>query len=175
MSGYFVRDALLLRPLEPEDLDQLYRWENDTRLWENGSTVTPFSKFALRQYLQDARQDIYQVRQLRMMIVDKGSNRAAGTIDLYDFDPLNGRAGIGILVDEDFRRRGYGLQALSCMEDYAFNHLKLHQLYAFVPAGNKASRALFEKAKYEKSAVLKDWVTVSREFVDVIVMQKIKK
>jgi hypothetical protein len=69
MSGYFVRDALLLRPLEPEDLDQLYRWENDTRLWENGSTVTPFSKFALGN-IAGCRQ-IFKVRQLRMMIVDK--------------------------------------------------------------------------------------------------------
>ena len=71
MRDFFIRDTLFLRPLEPEDLDLLYQWENDTRLWKNGSTLTPFSRFALRQYLADARQDIYQARQLRMMIVEK--------------------------------------------------------------------------------------------------------
>ncbi len=175
MRDFFVRDALFLRPLEPEDLDLLYQWENDTRLWKNGSTLTPFSRFTLRQYLADARQDIYQVRQLRMMIVEKESNKAAGTIDLYDFDPLNGKAGVGILVDEFFRKKGYALQALSCMEDYAFNHLKLRQLYAFVPAGNIPSRFLFEKAGYEKTAVLRDWISLNRSFTDVMVMQKINK
>ena len=175
MRDFFIRDTLFLRPLEPEDLDLLYQWENDTRLWKNGSTLTPFSRFALRQYLADARQDIYQARQLRMMIVEKESNKAAGTIDLYDFDPLNGRAGVGILVDENFRKKGYALQALSSMEDYAFNHLKLHQLYAFVPAGNLPSRALFEKAHYERSGILKDWTSIDRSFTDVIVMQKINK
>ena len=175
MRDFFIRDTLFLRPLEPEDLDLLYQWENDTRLWKNGSTLTPFSRFALRQYLADARQDIYQARQLRMMIVEKESNKAAGTIDLYDFDPLNGRAGVGILVDENFRKKGHALQALLCMEDYAFSHLKLRQLYAFDPAGNIPSRALFEKANYEETAVLRDWISLNRSFTDVIVMQKINK
>lgn len=175
MRDFFIRDTLFLRPLEPEDLDLLYQWENDTRLWKNGSTLTPFSRFALRQYLADARQDIYQARQLRMMIVEKENNKPAGTIDLYDLDALNGRAGVGILVDENFREKGYALQALSCMEEYAFSHLKLHQLYAFVPVGNLPSRALFEKANYERTAVLKEWISVNRSFTGVIVMQKINR
>lgn len=175
MKDFFIGNTVLLRPLEPEDLDILYKWENDTKLWQNGATITPFSRFALRQYLVDAQQDIYQVRQLRMMIVEKENNKPAGTIDLYDLDALNGRAGVGILVDENFREKGYALQALSCMEEYAFSHLKLHQLYAFVPVGNLPSRALFEKANYERTAVLKEWISVNRSFTGVIVMQKINR
>jgi diamine N-acetyltransferase len=61
------------------------------------------------------------------------------------------------------------------MEDYAFGHLKLHQLYAFVPEGNLPSLLLFEKVGYQKTAVLKDWISVSKTFDDVIVMQKVNK
>ncbi len=173
MSVFFQNKDIYLRALEPEDLDALYTWENDTRLWKNGAAIHPFSKFAIRQYLADSLQGIYQTKQLRLMIVEKGSDIPAGTIDLYDFDPLHRRAGIGILVDERFREKGYALQALACMEEYAFERLKLHQLYAFVPEQNAASVALFAKALYEKTGQLKNWLSAQNGFQDVAVMQKI--
>ena len=35
-------DEIKLRALEPEDISLLYVWENDTKLWEVGSTIAPF-------------------------------------------------------------------------------------------------------------------------------------
>lgn len=173
MSDFFINSDIYLRALEPEDLEVLYKWENDTTLWKNGASITPFSRFAIRQYIADAQYDFFQVRQLRMMIVEKTSHLPAGTVDLYDYDPLNRRAGIGILIDLCFREKGYALQALECMDAYAFEHLKLHQLYAFIPEANLPSRALFEKAGYEKTAVLKNWLAINKSWKDVVVMQKI--
>jgi diamine N-acetyltransferase len=72
-----------LRALEPEDLDFLYRWENDDRLWAFGSTLTPFSKFVLRQYIENSGQDLYEAKQLRLVIVENATNMPIGTIDLY--------------------------------------------------------------------------------------------
>ncbi|MDO5522808.1 MAG: GNAT family N-acetyltransferase [Bacteroidia bacterium] len=173
MKDFFSNDSIFLRPLEPEDLEFFYKWENDTTLWKHGSTVVPFSRFALRQYIADSQLDIFQSRQLRMMVVEKSANVPVGTVDLYEFDALNRRAGIGILTDKDFRRKGYALQALSCIERYAFNHLNLHQLYAFVPEKNVHSHSLFAKAGYIKTAVLKDWISIGTGFTDVIVMQRV--
>lgn len=175
MKDFFINDNIYLRPLEPEDLEFFYKWENDTTLWQHGSSIVPFSRFALRQYIADSRLDIFQTKQLRMMIVEKTEDLVVGTVDLYEFDALNSRAGIGILVDESYQKKGFASQALSCIEKYAFGHLKLHQLYAFVPERNLPSLALFEKAEYEKTAILKDWVSVNKSFGDVIVMQKINK
>lgn len=171
MTDFFVHKDIYLRAVEPEDLDVLYRWENDTRLWRNGGSITPFSRFVIRQYIADSMQDIFQTKQLRMMIVEKETDIAVGTIDLYEYDELNRRAAIGILVDEDYRQNGYGLQALECIGKYAFIHLKLHQLYAFVPEKNIPSLTLFTKAGYEKTAVLKDWLSYSTSYQNVIVMQ----
>lgn len=175
MKDFFISDKIYLRPLEPEDLEFFYKWENDTTLWQYGSSIVPFSRFALRQYIADSRLDIFQTRQLRMMIVEKERDMVVGTVDLYEFDALNSRAGVGILVGEEYQKKGYALQALSCLEEYAFSHLKLHQLYAFVPVANLPSIALFEKADYQKTAVLKDWISTKKSFGDVFVMQKINK
>ena len=32
-------ERVCLRALEPEDLELLYRWENDSELWEVGNTL----------------------------------------------------------------------------------------------------------------------------------------
>lgn len=173
MTDFFIQNDIFLRPLEPEDLDVLYRWENDTRLWNVGATVSPFSRFILKKYLVDAADDIYHIKQLRMMIVEKESNLPVGTVDLYEFDALNSRAGIGVLIDESFRKKGYAAQAVSAIESYAFNHLNLHQVYVYVPETNKASIALFSKANFQPAAVLKAWLLINRKYVDVVVMQKI--
>ena len=166
-------ENILLRALEPEDLDALYKWENDSTLWNYGSTLTPYSKFALRDYIANSSLDIVQHRQLRLIIVYKKTNEAIGTIDLYDFDALNLRAGIGILLDASYRNQGLGFQALSLMKEYAFQFLLLKQLYAYVPQTNLPSYKLFQKSGYKESGLLKSWNKTAEGFTDVYFMQLI--
>lgn len=173
--AFLENDKLLLRALEPEDLDVLYRWENDSDLWHFGSTLMPYSKFALREYLSNATQDIFQSRQLRLMIVEKSENKAIGTIDLYDFDPLNLRAGVGILLDADYRKKGYGSLALHLMREYAFRFLLLNQLYAYVPENNEPSYRLFRGNGYEESGLLRLWLKTEAGWTDVRFMQLINR
>ncbi|MDR2058403.1 MAG: GNAT family N-acetyltransferase [Dysgonamonadaceae bacterium] len=171
----FENDKIILRALEPEDLDVLYKWENDSTLWRNGITLTPYSKFALRDYLSNSTLDIFQTRQLRLMIEEKKSGDSIGTIDLYDFDPMNLRAGIGILIDAAYRRQGLGLQSLKLMEEYAFRFLLLKQLYAYVPIRNMPSYKLFSQGGYEETGLLRSWIKTENGFIDVFFMQLIVK
>ena len=162
-----------LRALEPEDLDILYKWENDADLWKYGATVAPYSKFALKEYIAGSQLDIFQSKQLRLMIVWKENNEQAGTIDMYDFDLINLRAGIGILIDTAYRRKQIGLQALELIKEYAFDFLFLKQLYAHIPKRNEISLRLFSKAGYSNTVCLKEWNKTSEGFDDVYVMQLI--
>jgi diamine N-acetyltransferase len=168
---FLENEKIHLRALEPEDLDVLYKWENDSSLWRYGSTLAPFSRFSLKEYLLDARLDIFQSRQLRLMIVLNNKGIAVGTIDLYDFDPMNCRAGIGILVDENYRQLGLGMQALQLIKSYAFGFLMLKQIYAFVPEMNEASVKLFIGSGYEKSGKLRAWIKNNGDFEDTYLMQ----
>ena len=52
-------DIIRLRALEPEDLECLYQWENDMDLWEVSDTLTPFSLFTLKKYIETCHLDIY--------------------------------------------------------------------------------------------------------------------
>ena len=166
-----------LRALEPADVDLLFEWENDKRLWYLSNTLTPFSRFRLEQYVLNAGNDIFADKQLRLMIdlVIKTKTDTIGTIDMFDYDPHNQRAGLGILIREDFRNKGYATEALELIIGYAFNVLNLHQLYCNISAYNEVSLKLFKKAGFGISGQKKEWLFLAQEWVDEYFLQLIKR
>ena len=93
-------------------------------------------------------------------------------IDLFDFEPHHRRAAVGILIIEERRGEGIGRRALCLLHSYAFEFLRLHQLYAHIPAENEASRRLFLGAGYKESGRLKEWLVEGGKYQDVVVVQK---
>lgn len=167
---------IFLRALEPEDLEFVYAVENNEGIWEVSNTITPYSKFLIRQYLENAHQDIYEAKQLRLAICKKDSAEAVGLIDLFDFDAKNKRAGVGIIIqNETDRNSGFGKEALGLVIDYSFSQLQLHQLYANIGTGNKASKSLFTTFGFEEIGVKKDWNFTNNRFHDEAIFQLIKK
>lgn len=163
---------IILRALEQSDIDVLYKWENDTSIWKVSNTVTPYSKFLLEQYLLNSHNDIYTQKQLRLIITDQ-QKTVVGAIDLFEFDPLHARAGVGILIDKQYRNNGYASDALDVLMDYCFSYLHVNQLYCSVLMDNEASIHLFETKGFEKIGVKKQWLRISStQFGDVVMMQK---
>lgn len=167
-------DEILLRAVEPEDLDHLYKWENDSRLWIHGNTLAPYSRYTLRQYIEEAQQfDIFQSGQLRLVICLPDQETVIGAVDIYEVDAHSRRAGIGIVIDEAFRQKGYAKQALNLVEQYCFQFLNLHQLYAHISVENPKSIELFNKSGYINAGILKDWIYTLNGYEDVVLMQLI--
>ena len=110
-------NTIRLRALEPEDLDLLYKWENDTSLWQVGSTLSPYSRYILKEYIAESHRDLYEQKQLRLMIERKSPRQTVGIIDMYDFDPHSRKAGVGILIASGFQRKGFATQALQLFMD----------------------------------------------------------
>ena len=164
-----------LRALEPEDLELLYKWENNESYWVISNTITPFSKYTLKRYLKNSHKNIYETGQLRLMIDHNEDKTAIGTIDMFDFDPFHKRAGIGILIEnEAYRRKGYGSMALKCLTDYCFKTLQLHQLYCNILSNNCESMELFKKQGFVECGIKKDWIKSPDGYIDEHQFQLIK-
>jgi len=167
---------ILLRALEPEDLEFLYAVENDESIWEVSNTQTPYSKYLIKRYLENAQQDIYEAKQLRLAICREKDFRAIGLIDLYDFDPRNRRAGIGIVIRQlADRGQGIGSESLQVLIDYAFTRLELHQVYANIDVSNSPSIALFTKFGFEKIGIKKQWNLLAGQYRDEAMFQLINQ
>ena len=161
------------RALEPNDIDLLYEWENDSEIWEVSNTLEPFSKYILAKYIKESQRDIYESKQVRMVIETLEGN-AVGAIDLFDFDPFHFRAGVGILIhDGKDRKLGYATDALQLLCTYATNHLRLHQLFANISADNLASIQLFTNNGFELCGTKKDWRKTLDGWKNELMFQKI--
>lgn len=163
-----------LRALEPADVEVLYQWENDQTIWHLSNTVTPFSRFTLEQYIMSAGQDIYATRQLRMMIdlnQPLNSIKTIGSIDLFEYEPAHQRAGVGILILEGFRGKGYASEALGILINYATETLQLHQLFANISTENAESIRLFENKGFNFIGTKKEWNRIRNQWVDESMFQ----
>jgi len=165
-------EHIFLRALEPEDLDFLFNIENDESNWELSNTQTPYSKYTLKQYIENAHQDIYEIKQFRFVICTK-ENIKIGIIDLFEFDPKNRRVGVGLLLLEEYQNKGFGSQALKLVIDYAFLSLNMHQIFANISKNNKKSISLFKKFNFVKVGVKKDWNFNNSKYQDEILFQLI--
>jgi len=164
---------IYLRALEPEDLEFVYDIENNTSLWELSDTQTPYSRFLIKQYLENAQQDIFEAKQLRLAICN-AENETIGLIDVFDFDIKNKRAGIGILIqDEVNRNQGFGKEALELLVNYCFQTLHLHQVYANISESNLASLKLFETNGFKIIGLKKDWSFDGKTYVNEYLLQRI--
>ncbi len=161
------------RALEPEDIDLLFEWENNTEIWEVSNTFEPFSKYILAKYIKESQRDIYEAKEVRMLI-ETLDGIAVGAIDLFDFDPFHFRAGVGILIhNEKDRKLGYATDALQLLCDFAINHLRLHQLYANISEDNLASLQLFTSNGFKQCGTKKDWRNTLHGWKAELMFQKI--
>jgi diamine N-acetyltransferase len=161
-----------LRALEPEDLDAMYGWENDTDSWRVSGTVAPFSRHVLSRLIDEQQFDIYATRQMRL-VIESLDGSAVGAVDMFEFDPQNLRAGVGIIVAPPYRKQGFALDALQTLERYVRDVLRMHQLWCSIGADNEASLVLFRKAGYTECGRRKEWILTPNGAIDEVLMQKI--
>ena len=120
-----------------------------------------------------------------------------GCVDIYNYDPLNRRAAVGIMVATEYRRQGYALAMLEKLEELFSGQwtvgseqwatqsgdsslttdycplTTLHTLYADIAVTNTASLALFAKAGYSECGRFKEWLNIDGRYIDSIRMQKL--
>ncbi len=168
MKGKLVK----LRALELDDALLIYQWENQPEVWRTSHMPGPYSMESIRQYVQNALvYNVLAMQQVRFMIETLKDKTPIGMVDLFDLDMLNGRAGIGIMIDGNYRARGFAGDALRLIIAYGFQHLHLHQLYVDVVVSNAASMRLFQKAGFVITGHRRDWVRNGPDYEDVIFMQ----
>ena len=166
------KGVVSIRAIEPSDIDFLFAIENDISLWKYSNRSSPYSRNLLHNYIANSGRDIFETKQVKFTIVGK-KNSPVGFIDLFDFEPLHHRAGVGLVITAEERSKGYGAAALAFIEFYAKKQLQLHQLYADIAVENKPSIELFENQNYVLMGTKKDWNFYEGKFHDEFNYQKL--
>ena len=167
-------ENIIIRAAEPKDASLIYKWENDQEIWRVSETYMPYSLYQIEEFLLN-NSDLFSIRQIRFIIERKEDNKNIGCIDLYDFDPIHMRAGVGILLQKEFRKQGYAKEALEVLIDYCFKTLMLKQIYCLIDVLNIDSINLFTKIGFTQCGLRKEWIRTPNGFIDEIELQYINK
>lgn len=167
-------ENIIIRAAEPKDASLIYKWENDQEIWRVSETYMPYSLYQIEEFLLN-NSDLFSIRQIRFIIERKEDNKNIGCIDLYDFDPIHMRAGVGILLQKEFRKQGYAKEALELLIDYCFKTLMLKQIYCLIDVLNIDSINLFTKIGFTQCGLRKEWIRTPNGFIDEIELQYINK
>ena len=162
--------VIRLRAMEPEDLDALYRIENDRDVWDVGENNVPYSRYILHDYIANASADIYADKQVRM-VVENEEGQLVGVADVVNFCPSHARAEVSIVICREHRKKGYARAAIRQIMEYALRTLHLHQLYAVVREDNMPSLNLFSSLGFKSKMVLEDWLFDGKDYHNAVVMQ----
>ena len=171
---FIKNDTITLRCAEPEDAGQIFLWENDRDIWRVSGTHVPYTRFQIEQFLL-GNNDLISNKQLRLMIDLTENGLSIGCIDIFDYDAINQRAGLGILIDKAFRQQGYAKAALALCIDYLFKDVMLHQVYCSIDESNTESQQLFVGQGFVLCGRKKEWIRSKDGFLDELEFQLIRK
>ena len=155
--------GVILRAMEPEDLETLYEIENDKQIWSVGVTNVPYSKSMLLDYIMQASGDIYADKQVRLMIENEGG-QTIGMVDLFDFSPQHQRAELGLVIKKEFRGKGYASLVIRKMREYSKKVLHLHQIYAIVPQDNINCIKMLKQSGFQYVTTIKEWLSDGEKY-----------
>ena len=168
-------ENIYLRTIEPSDAALMLNWENNPENWAVSNTLVPFSEHLILQYVNSA-QDIFETKQLRFIICLQENDTPIGTIDLFEYDPLHRRAGVGVLIEEiSERNKGFANDAVQLIIKYGFKRLDLHQLFCNIFETNEHSIKLFKKNGFVQTGAKKDWVRIDGNWETELFYQLMNK
>jgi ribosomal-protein-alanine N-acetyltransferase len=93
-----------------------------------------------------------------------------GTAMLFNFDLEARHAEIGYVLHPDHWGKGYGTEAISMMDAFAFDILHLHKLHAQVVEANTGSLRVLEKNDYHLEGRLLDYYHIDGRYHDALLL-----
>lgn len=170
LENMLKSENIILRAVEPSDVDFLYHIENDASNWKVSGTNIPFSRKTLQDYA-DSFHDLAVQKQFRFVISEE--NVPVGLIDLFEYDPINARCGVGIIINKEEQNKKIATTALQILIEHSRISLNLKQMHCSIHASNTKSIDLFTKLNFVQVGRRKDWYIQNNKWEDEILLQLI--
>jgi UDP-4-amino-4,6-dideoxy-N-acetyl-beta-L-altrosamine N-acetyltransferase len=170
MNGKYIDEQadIYIREMTYEDTDLIVAWRNKDSVRKNFIYQALFTRESHENWI---RTMIETGKVVQMMICERETGRAVGSVYIRDIEPIHQKAEYGIFIGEDDARgKGYGTAAARLMIKYCFEEMKLHRLFLRVYAENEQAIRSYEKAGFVKEAYLHDDVYVDGRYRDIVLM-----
>lgn len=161
-------ERVSIRPIEESDTADILRWRNSRRIRDSFIYRDELTE---QQHLNWLRTRVQTGKVVQFIIVINETRQPVGTIYIRDIDTENRKGEYGIyLGEESAMGKGYGKEASALLQEYAFDHLGLHRIFARVVGTNQAAVRQHRKAGFVYEGTFRDDVYVDGKFYDIIFM-----
>jgi RimJ/RimL family protein N-acetyltransferase len=144
LQGKLVR----LRRPEPDDVDRVLRWINDTEVTQYLAARYPVSRAQETAWLERVSKQ-GPADGVVLAIETLAGSRHIGTISLDRVQPDDRHATLGIMIGEkDCWGAGYGTDAIVTLLRYAFDWMNLHRIDLKVWSENPRAIASYLKCGF---------------------------
>lgn len=160
---------LLLRPLRPGDVDDLYAYASDPEvarytLWEAHRTrldSLDFLSWVMDLY---TRGDVAP-----WGVVLKSKDRLVGTCGFICWNLDNARAEIGYALGRTWWGRGLVTEAVRAVVRFGFDVMHLNRIQARCEVPNVASARVMEKAGMQREGLLREHEFAKGRYLDMLI------
>ncbi len=157
-----VGDKIYLRPASPEDISNTHHWTVNSE--PQSLSCRPLPMQTTAQVVELAKKSDVSPDRRKFVICRRKDRTPVGTTSFFDYNPLNRSAELGLMVDPEERKKGYGAAAIQLLTGYLFHYRGLNKVYAQTAAFNDGAIALLESLEFKKDATLRDHYYYKGEF-----------
>ncbi|MBP1995488.1 RimJ/RimL family protein N-acetyltransferase [Paenibacillus eucommiae] len=103
-----------------------------------------------------------------MFTIENLNGESIGGINLNSIDERNGTFSIGIVIDKQYRGKGYGTRAMKILLKYAFFERRLNKFNDYVLEGNEVSAKMMKKLGCVQEGIRRQVVYINGQYLDFI-------
>ncbi|WP_312894921.1 GNAT family N-acetyltransferase [Paenibacillus eucommiae] len=112
--------------------------------------------------------DFSSTNRRKMFTIENLNGESIGGINLNSIDERNGTFSIGIVIDKQYRGKGYGTRAMKILLKYAFFERRLNKFNDYVLEGNEVSAKMMKKLGCVQEGIRRQVVYINGQYLDFI-------
>ena len=161
--------SIVLRPIEPQDVDSLYSFRNE---WSVIRYLVGFSAGYSHANLEDwIKRHSNRADEVLWTIAERTSDRCVGHVGLYQIDNRVRKAEFGIVIGEKrLWGRGLGKQVTEAVVAWGFSQLNLHKITLSVLATNSRAIHIYKSLGFTCEGLLRDDQFRDGQYLDLMLM-----
>lgn len=166
-------DKIRLRPIEPEDVREVYRMVNDPEIFGEFDVFQLASWGEVEKWFKESvRPDEFTV-----FIVEENRTKAmVGIAVYYTVHPVMQNLEIGFQIRSGSERnKGYGTEAVKLLLEYLFSTRDVKRIQATTDVENKAAQRVLEKNGFKREGRLRKALFRRGEFHDAYIYSVLRE
>lgn len=158
----FIGNKIYLRPMMPFDFDSFYLWNQECE--PQSLSCHPRLLLSGPEYVERMKKAEASDKQQHFTVCLKKDNTQVGKVGFFGLNNLNRSAELGLIVDPDQHRKGYGSEAIRILVDFLFDYRGLHKVYATTSELNEATWRLMESLGFHRDGIMRNHYFYQGEF-----------